>query len=104
MKIAKNILSAAFVATIAVTAVGCASTDKQSSAGEYIDDAVITTKVKAALVNDPNVKAREVNVETFKGVVQLSGFVAEAADAERAVSIARGVQGVTSVKNDIRVK
>lgn len=104
MKIAKNIISAAFIAAIAVTTVGCTSTNKQSSTGEYIDDTVITTKVKAALINDPNVKAREVNVETFKGVVQLSGFVADAADAQRAVSIARGVEGVTSVKNDIRVK
>lgn len=104
MKIVKNIISAAFIAAVAITAVGCQSTNKQSSTGEYIDDAVITTKVKAALVNDPNVKAREVNVETFKGVVQLSGFVADAADANRAVTIARGVHGVSSVKNDIRVK
>jgi len=104
MKIAKNLISAAFVATVAITAVGCSSTNQQASTGEYVDDTVITTKVKAALINDPNVKAREVNVETFKGDVQLSGFVAEAADAQRAVEIARGVKGVTSVKNDIRVK
>ena len=65
---------------------------------------MITTKVKAALINDPNVKAREVNVETFKGDVQLSGFVADPRDAQRAVELARGVKGVTSVKNDIRVK
>ena len=104
MKIAKSIISAAIFATVAITAVGCTSTNKQASTGEYVDDAVITTKVKAALINDPNVKAREVNVETFKGDVQLSGFVADARDAQRAVEIARGVKGVTAVKNDIRVK
>lgn len=104
MKIAKSIISAAIFATVAITAVGCSSTSKQASTGEYVDDAVITTKVKAALINDPNVKAREVNVETFKGDVQLSGFVADARDAQRAVEIARGVKGVTAVKNDIRVK
>jgi osmotically-inducible protein OsmY len=104
MKIAKTIISAAIFATVAMTAVGCSSTNKQASTGEYVDDAVITTKVKAALINDPNVKAREVNVETFKGDVQLSGFVADPRDAQRAVEIARGVKGVTAVKNDIRVK
>ena len=104
MKIAKNLISAAFVATVDITAVGCSSTNNQASTGEYVDDAVITTKVKAALINDPNVKAREVNVETFKGDVQLSGFVADPRDAQRAVEIARGVKGVTAVKNDIRVK
>ncbi|MEW7850322.1 BON domain-containing protein [Massilia aurea] len=104
MKIAKSIISAAIFATVAITAVGCSSTNKQASTGEYVDDAVITTKVKAALINDPNVKAREVNVETFKGDVQLSGFVADPRDAQRAVEITRGVKGVTSVKNDIRVK
>lgn len=104
MKIAKNLISAAIFAAVAITAVGCSSTNKQASTGEYVDDAVITTKVKAALINDPNVKAREVNVETFKGDVQLSGFVADPRDAQRAVEITRGVKGVTSVKNDIRVK
>jgi osmotically-inducible protein OsmY len=65
---------------------------------------VITTKVKAAIFNEPTLKATEINVETFKGDVQLSGFVAQPSDAQRAAEIARGVKGVTSVKNDIRVK
>lgn len=104
MKLAQSLITAAFTAAVAVTAVGCSSTPERASAGEYIDDAVITTKVKAAFANDPNVKATEVNVETFKGDVQLSGFVADPRDAQRAVEIARGVKGVTSVKNDIRVK
>lgn len=104
MKLAQSLITAAFTAAVAVTAVGCSSTPERASAGEYIDDAVITTKVKAAFANDPNVKATEVNVETFKGDVQLSGFVADPRDAQRAVEIARSVKGVTSVKNDIRVK
>ncbi|MGH8855172.1 MAG: BON domain-containing protein [Telluria sp.] len=104
MKIAQRLVTAAFTAVIAVTAVGCASSSNRSSPGEYMDDAVITTKVKAAFAADPNVKATEVNVETFKGDVQLSGFVADPNDAKRAVEIARGVKGVSSVKNDIRVK
>ena len=104
MKIAQRIVTAAFTAAVAITAVGCSSNPTSKSAGEYDDDAVITTKVKAAFAADPTVKATEVNVETYKGDVQLSGFVAEPRDAQRAVEIARGVQGVTSVKNDIRVK
>lgn len=104
MKIAQRLITAAFTAAVAITAVGCASSPTEKSAGEYVDDAVISTKVKAALAADPNVKATEVNVETFKGDVQLSGFVAQPQDAQRAVEIARGVKGVTSVKNDIRVK
>lgn len=94
-----------FMIVMAMFAVSaCNSTNNQESTGEYIDDSVITTKVKAALVHDKTVKATEVNVETFKGVVQLSGFVSEAEDAAKAVKIAREVKGVVSVKNDIRVK
>jgi osmotically-inducible protein OsmY len=104
MKIAQRLVTAAFTAAVAITAVGCASQPDRASAGEYVDDAVITTKVKAAFAADPTVKATEINVETFKGDVQLSGFVAQPGDAQRAVEIARGVKGVSSVKNDIRVK
>lgn len=104
MKIAQRLVTAAFTAAVAITAVGCSSNPTSKTAGEYVDDAMITTKVKAAFAADPTVKATEVNVETYKGDVQLSGFVAEPRDAQRAVEIARGVQGVTSVKNDIRVK
>ncbi|MGI4842571.1 MAG: BON domain-containing protein [Janthinobacterium lividum] len=104
MKIAQRLVTAAFTAAVAITAVGCTSNPTAKTAGEYVDDAMITTKVKAAFAADPTVKATEVNVETYKGDVQLSGFVAEPRDAQRAVEIARGVKGVTSVKNDIRVK
>lgn len=84
--------------------VACAPTAKREGTGEYIDDTLITGKVKAALVADPDLKATEINVETYKGDVQLSGFVADPRDAAKAVEIARGVKGVTSVKNDVRVK
>jgi osmotically-inducible protein OsmY len=65
---------------------------------------VITAKVKAELLNEPNLSSGSVNVETFKGVVQLSGFVHDQADINRAVEIARGVKGVKSIKNDMRLK
>lgn len=83
---------------------GCASTDKQESTGEYIDDAAITTKVKAAFVDDDDLKASEIKVETFKGVVQLSGFVANPNHVAKATKVAREIPGVESVKNDIRLK
>jgi len=95
----------AFVLAIAfVSALGCAGSAKQESTGEYVSDSWITTKVKAALVDDPAVKATEVNVETFKGAVQLSGFVSNSAAMKQAVVVAGGVKGVTSVKNDMRIK
>lgn len=83
---------------------GCASTSKQAGTGEYIDDTVITAKVKAAILGDDTLKVMEINVETFKGVVQLSGFVVSPADINRATEVARTVKGVKSVKNDIRLK
>ena len=94
-----------FLAAILLTTVaGCASTAKTEGTGEYVDDTVITTKVKAAIFNDPSLKVAEINVETFKGVVQLSGFVNSREDINQAVTVARGVGGVTSVKNDMRLK
>lgn len=99
-----NTISAIFLALVLTTAMGCASTSKQEGTGEYIDDSVITTKVKAAIFNDASLKSAEINVETYKGVVQLSGFVSSRSDIQRAVELARGVKGVTSVKDDMRVK
>jgi len=87
-----------------LTAAGCASTEKHEGTGEYVDDSVITTKVKAALLNEPGLSSAEINVETFKGVVQLSGFVTSRADINKAIEIARNVKGVNSVKNDMRLK
>ena len=86
------------------TALGCASTAKHEGTGEYVDDTVITSKVKAAIFNEPTLKSAEINVETFKGVVQLSGFVSSAAAENTAVVVARKVEGVKSVKNDMRLK
>jgi osmotically-inducible protein OsmY len=83
---------------------GCASTTKKEGTGEYVDDTVITTKVKAAILDTPSLKINEINVETFKGVVQLSGFVNSKADINQAIEVARKVKGVTSVKNDMRLK
>ena len=83
---------------------GCASTSKQEGTGEYFDDTVVTTKVKAVILNEPSLKSAEINVETFKGVVQLSGFVNSQADINKAVEVVSKVGGVKSVKNDMRVK
>jgi osmotically-inducible protein OsmY len=84
--------------------VGCASTRTQQSAGEKVDDSVLTTKVKAAIFNEPSLKVFQINVETFKGEVQLSGFVDTAATVKKAGEVARGVKGVVSVKNNLIVK
>jgi len=85
-------------------ALGCASTSKQEGTGEYVDDTVITGKVKAAIFNEPSLKSAEINVETFKGVVQLSGFVSSTSNEVTAMQVARNVGGVKSVKNDMRLK
>jgi len=83
---------------------GALETVVEGVTGEFFDDTWITTKVKAALLEDPQVKSGEVNVETFKGAVQLSGFVSSNAAMQQAVKVTRGIQGVTSVKNDMRIK
>ena len=106
MQAARIALAVALAAALGGTLVttGCASSPTQSSAGEVIDDSVITTKVKAAFVEDKAVAAMNINVETYKGTVQLSGFANSASEMSRAVEIARSVKGVRSVKNDIRLK
>ncbi len=94
-----------FLSAILLTAViGCASKDDRQSAGEYVDDAWITSKVKAAFVKDDELSASEINVETYNGTVQLSGFVSDAGDVNHAATVARGIKGVTNVKNDLQVK
>jgi len=103
MKIAQRLATAIFTAALLGTA-GCASTTSNTSTGQYIDDTVITAKVKASLFNEPTLAATEINVETYRGDVQLSGFVTDPTDAAKTVDIARGVKGVASVKNDVRVK
>ena len=103
MNLSKRIATLLFAASLVVIA-GCASTAKHEGTGEYVDDTVITTKVKAEIFNEPTLKSSEINVETFKGVVQLSGFVSSNASIDKAVSIARSVKGVVTVKNDMRLK
>lgn len=101
MKSIKRI--SAFLAAASMIAVmGCAGT--ASTTGEYVDDTVITTKVKAAIFNEPTLKSAEINVETFKAAVQLSGFVNSRSDMNRAIALANGVAGVKSVKDDMRLK
>jgi hyperosmotically inducible protein len=83
---------------------GCASTATSESTGQYVDDTTITAKVKTAILEQPTLKSAEINVETFKGVVQLSGFVSSQDNVNVAMATARSVKGVSSVKNDMRVK
>ena len=103
MKLSPKIF-AFFMALFLVNLVGCASTQQHQSASEYIDDAVITTKVKAALFNDPDLSAAEINVETYNGEVQLSGFVSTQSQINQAVQVAKKVEGVRKVKNSLLVK
>ncbi len=104
MKHLSKIFTAFLLALTLLTVAGCASTSKQEGTGEYVDDTVITSKIKAAILNEPSLSSAEVNIETFKGVVQLSGFVNSKADINKAAAVARGVSGVKSVKNDMRLK
>jgi osmotically-inducible protein OsmY len=97
-------LITAFSTIVLLAMLGCASTRTHEGTGEYIDDSVITTKVKAAILNEPGLKVMEINVETFKGVVQLSGFVSSREDINRAIEVARGVGGVKSVTNKMQLK
>ena len=99
-----NKIIAVFFAILLASLLGCASTTTQEGTGEFIDNTVITTKVKAAIFSEPTLKTLEINVETFKGVVQLSGFVNSQADIDKAVEIVQQVKGVKSVKNDMQLK
>ncbi|MDQ9169402.1 BON domain-containing protein [Oxalobacteraceae bacterium R-40] len=99
-----NRISLFFASIAIVSLMGCASTATKESTAQYVDDTVITGKVKSAIFNDPSLKSKEINVETFKGRVQLSGFVNSQSDINQAVAVAKTVGGVTSVANDMRVK
>lgn len=103
MNIAQRFISIV-AAALMVLMIGCAPTASRQGTGEYVDDALITSKVKAAFAADPTVKATEVQVETFKGTVQLSGFVGSRESAQRAVDIARQVKGVKEVRNNTMLK
>ncbi len=103
MKQLKKSASAVLLAVTLATLMGCAATPTRESTGEYLDDAIITTKVKAAILDQPSLKSSEISVETYKGTVALRGVVASQSTINEAVSVARSVAGVKSVKNDMRV-
>ena len=96
--------SAVLLAAVLLSGLGCAATDTRESTGQYLDDSVITTRVKTAIFNEPSLKVLQINVETYKNVVQLSGVVNSGADMAKAVDVARDVPGVRSVRNDLRLK
>lgn len=97
-------ISVIAAASALVLLTGCAAGSQQATAGQYIDDTTVTTRVKTAIYQEPTLKSAEINVKTFKGRVQLSGFVSTRANMERAGDLAKGVSGVTAVSNDLRLK
>lgn len=97
-------ISAILAALVLATVAGCAATQTHESTGQYVDDTTLTTKVKTAIFEEPTLKSAEINVETFKGSVQLSGFVSSQANIDKAVAVAYAVKGVSTVKNDMRLK
>ncbi len=100
----KKIALASAIAITAIYATGCAVVRDQQPVGSYIDDATITTQVKARFAEDPNVSAMAIQVETLKGTVQLSGFAKTASERANAEMIAKKVSGVKSVQNSISVR
>ena len=104
MKKRNSVIHGLVLLMLIATFVACASTPKQESTGEYVDDSVITTKVKSLLAADDFLKSFQISVETYKGTVQLSGFVGSQKAVDNAGEIARSVKGVKSVKNDLSVK
>jgi len=103
MKIFRQLSVLCLTALLAL-ALGCAATSTKEGTGEYVDDSAITAKVKAAFLGEATLKSTEINVETFKGVVQLSGFVSSRVEMGTAIQVARNVSGVRDVHNDTRIK
>ncbi|HSD44679.1 MAG TPA: BON domain-containing protein [Burkholderiales bacterium] len=104
MNTKRSVTLAILAAALLAGGVACAPTSTRQGAGEYVDDAAVTARVKTALIQEPDVKAGAINVETYRGVVSLSGFVDSQEMANKAVTAAQKVGGVRSVKNDMRVK
>jgi len=104
MQAVKRVFQVFFSAVLLSFVLGCAGNAHKESTGEYVDDSWITSKVKAAFVKDKTLEASDIHVETFKGTVQLSGVVADPGDVSHAADVARGIKGVTSVRNDLQVK
>jgi len=96
--------AAFFFALFMLALAGCAATGQQASTGQIIDDSVITAKVKAAIFGEPSLKSLQISVETFKGIVQLSGFIDSSAASFKAEEVARGVEGVKDVRSSLIVK
>jgi osmotically-inducible protein OsmY len=97
-------LSAVFILASVLSVLGCATKSEPQTTGAYMGDAWVTTQVKTGILNEPSLKVTQINVETYQSVVQLSGFVDNAASQAKAVEIARAVKGVTAVKNDMRLR
>ncbi len=104
MKKSNIVIHFLVILMLIATLAACTATRTQSSAGEYVDDSVITTKVKSLLAQDDFLKSFQISVESFKGTVQLSGFVNSQKAVDKAGEIARSVKGVQSIKNDLIVK
>jgi osmotically-inducible protein OsmY len=100
----QRILRSAVCVALLATAFGCASTGKHESTGQYVDDSVITTKVKAAIFKEDTLKTLQINVKTYNGTVQLSGFVDSSRSVTKAGEVARAVENVAAVQNDLIVK
>jgi hyperosmotically inducible protein len=104
MRKASKSLNILFMTALLALTVACDATSGRETAGEYIDDSTITTKVKSSLLNEPSMKSMQVNVKTFQNVVQLSGFVDNTNTKVRAGQIARSTEGVKDVQNDLVVR
>ena len=104
MKPQRSFALAVLAAAMLAGGVACAPTSTRQGTAEYVDDAAVTAQVKTALIKESGVKANEINVETYRGVVSLSGFVDSQDAAQKALSAAQRVSGVRSVKNDMRIK
>lgn len=100
----RQYLSLVFLALTLVAMTGCTVASGQKSAGEALDDTIVTTRVKTALIEDSDIRAGEINVQTYKGEVQLTGFVSSRAAADKAVRITRGIEGVRAVHNDMQIR
>ncbi|HKQ24949.1 MAG TPA: BON domain-containing protein [Burkholderiales bacterium] len=103
MNSVKHFLRLFFAAAFAAAIAGCASPESKST-GDLMDDVAITAKVKSAFIKDPDISAAEINVDTYKGKVVLSGFVSDSEDVRKAGELVRDIEGVRSVTSDLHVK
>lgn len=102
---AKKLIQSLFFGLMLLSTIpACTENTKRESTGEYLDDTVLTTKIKSTFIGDSRLKANDINVKTYKGIVQLSGFVDTQAEADRAVQLARTIKGVKAVNNSLIVK